>query len=573
MQTRHSLQQAKDTNTVSQTHAPALQQGPTLLTKPPHPATLIQRAAADPRSLSRAEVLQLQRTIGNRAVGALLRVQPKLTVGPGRMRIQPLDHSRRSDVTQEPTTAGVHAAGRTRARPPVVQASLVVAPPGDRHEGEADAIADDIIRRLQRSHAPGVDATGGAVGSATVHRQPSGPVVGLAGGAVDAATTGLIEGARGRGAQLPDDVRRSMEEAFGADFAAVRVHDDASSHEANVRLTARAFTTGTDIFFGTGAYRPSAPTGKRLIAHELAHVVQQGGAGTARRSATGRPLRHVQRELKYGKDPKTMITKDNKDLLYGINIPRGETKGGLSNEQRSTIRTIDDYNRAIGINAVMTSTNAAMGLYDVRAQLALPLLADWQLPGADAKLNTPTNKVAIDQWVVLLRQNGPHIGLEDLGEKGGLFSKNKINKKSRFKKNRKESQASQPKADQLTSTDTRRFLSANHTAATAKNAYDAMSTAKQKALNEWVYRAFFRRTSKLGQDFAIKVLNATVHFNTIADPDYQPLLGPQWQEHGLDTMSATGGNTKNRAITVSEFRHMQKLAAQYPNQFNVYGEI
>ena len=77
----------------------------------------------------------------------------------------------------------------------------------------------------------------------------------------------------------------------------------------------------------------------------------------------------------------------------------------------------------------------------------------------------------------------------------------------------------------------------------------------------------------VGRRLAIKVLNATVHFNTIADPDYQPLLGPQWQEHGLDTMSATGSNTKNRAITVSEFRHMQKLAAQYPNRFNVYGEI
>lgn len=73
MQTRQSLQPAKGTSTVSQTHMPAHQQGPTPLTKPTHPATLIQRAAADPRALSRVEVLQLQRTIGNRAVGALLR--------------------------------------------------------------------------------------------------------------------------------------------------------------------------------------------------------------------------------------------------------------------------------------------------------------------------------------------------------------------------------------------------------------------------------------------------------------------------------------------------------------------
>jgi hypothetical protein len=139
--------------------------------------------------------------------------------------------------------------------------------------------------------------------------------------------------------------------------------------------------------------------------------------------------------------------------------------------------------------------------------------------------------------------------------------------------NRAESQANQPKVDRLTSTDTRRFLSAANVKGTAQTQYDAMSGPKQTALNKWVYRAFFRRTSKLGQDFTIKVQNATVHFNTVADPNYQPLLGPQWQDNGLRTMSKTGQNDKNRSITVSELRHMKKLAKQYPNQFNVYGEM
>ena len=353
-----------------------------------------------------------------------------------------------------------------------------------------------------------------------------------------------------------------MEDAFGSDFSNVRVHADRVAHHANDRLGARAFTTGNDIFFSKDAYQPASQHGQRLLAHELSHVVQQGGSTAARRQ--------VRRVVTSGTDPKALINPMDKDLLYGINIPRGQTKGRLDPAQRTAIRTIDDYNRAIGINAIMTSANSAMGLYDVREQLAHN--GAWGFP-FDAALNTPTNANAVNQWIDYLRQHAAHIGLEDLGGKGGLLSKAKIDKGGRFKKNRAESQANQPKNDRLTSSDTRRFLAAANTKAGAQQMYDAMSVAKQTALNKWVYRAFFRRTSKLGQDFTIKVLNARVHFNTVADPNYQPLLGPQWVDGGLEQMATTGQNDKNRSITVSELRHMRKLAAQFPGRFNVYGEI
>jgi len=68
-----------------------------------------------------------------------------------------------------------------------------------------------------------------------------------------------------------------MEPRFGADFGGVRVHADAEAHQLNQDLSARAFTTGQDIFFKQGEYSPSSAGGQALLAHELTHVLQQGG--------------------------------------------------------------------------------------------------------------------------------------------------------------------------------------------------------------------------------------------------------------------------------------------------------
>lgn len=283
----------------------------------------------------------------------------------------------------------------------------------------------------------------------------------------------------------------------------------------------------------------------------------------------------VQR-VSYGTDPVATIQPGDKDLLYGIGFHRSLTKQRLAAQQgKNTIRTIDDYNRAIGINDVLfNSKTAGLALYDVRAELNVN--GAWAALGVlqmDAALNTATNQAAIQQWITTLRGRASHIGLEDLGASGGFLSKAKIERKNRFKKNRKESQAQEQKADRLTVRDTRTFLSGGHNKTTAQQQYDGMSQKKQSALNEWVYRAFFRRTSKLGQDFVIG-LGGKVHFNTMADPDWDPVarVGPGVRDHGLKTMSEVGETGKNRSITVSEYRHMKKLKKLHPNAFSVYGE-
>lgn len=83
------------------------------------------------------------------------------------------------------------------------------------------------------------------------------------------------------GQPLPHDVRSELEEGFGADFSAVRIHNDSYVDSAVRNEGARAFASGTDIYFAAGNYDPSKEAGKELLIHEVAHVLQQ----TARRNS------------------------------------------------------------------------------------------------------------------------------------------------------------------------------------------------------------------------------------------------------------------------------------------------
>jgi hypothetical protein len=76
-----------------------------------------------------------------------------------------------------------------------------------------------------------------------------------------------------------------MEGSFGADFSGVRIHADQRADSLNRSLNARAFTTGNDIFFKQGEYKPDSGGGQKLLAHELTHVVQQNGNGNVQRKS------------------------------------------------------------------------------------------------------------------------------------------------------------------------------------------------------------------------------------------------------------------------------------------------
>jgi hypothetical protein len=80
---------------------------------------------------------------------------------------------------------------------------------------------------------------------------------------------------RGGGQPLAPKTRMAMEGALGADFSGVRVHTDAAASASAQAVQAHAYTVGSDVVFQSGKYEPETPSGQRMLAHELTHVVQQ----------------------------------------------------------------------------------------------------------------------------------------------------------------------------------------------------------------------------------------------------------------------------------------------------------
>jgi hypothetical protein len=109
---------------------------------------------------------------------------------------------------------------------------------------------------------------------------------------------------RESGRALDPGTRAAMEARFGHDFSAVRIHDGPQAADATKGLSAKAFTAGAHIAFGAGRYAPGTSSGKQLLAHELAHVVQQsrGGRALPRADGTG-PLESAATAAAQGSGP------------------------------------------------------------------------------------------------------------------------------------------------------------------------------------------------------------------------------------------------------------------------------
>jgi len=182
-----------------------------------------------------------------------------------------------------------------------LQAKLAVNAPGDQYEQEADRIAEHVMRMP----APNAQASAPAMcrSAASVERKCE------CGGTCSMCQTGEPENeyerlqmkADGPGSLAPDlvetppvvhEVLRSqgqpldpatrafMEARFGQDFSGVRVHRDTKAAQSAKAVHARAYAVGRDVVFASNQFSPASPEGRRLLAHELAHTVQQRKAGT-----------------------------------------------------------------------------------------------------------------------------------------------------------------------------------------------------------------------------------------------------------------------------------------------------
>jgi hypothetical protein len=94
---------------------------------------------------------------------------------------------------------------------------------------------------------------------------------------VSSVVTSQIQSLKGGGQPLPHSERAFFEPRFGRDFSGVRIHTDRKAAEAARAVNSRAFTTGRDVVFGEGQHAPGTTGGRKLLGHELTHVVQQNG--------------------------------------------------------------------------------------------------------------------------------------------------------------------------------------------------------------------------------------------------------------------------------------------------------
>ena len=196
-------------------------------------------------------LLHLQRTIGNQAV------------------LQMLVASADGPNTEVYSKTGA-----------AIQPKLTVNAPGDIYEQEADQIAEQVMRMPESQSLSGCDCGSGCAkcqsnGREGGHEALQTKHVGSSGAAQMAAPPGVDEVLASPGQPLAASARAFFEPRFARDFSDVRVHADAHAAQSAEAVAARAYTVGSDVVLNTGGGAPASSDEMRLLAHELAHVVQQ----------------------------------------------------------------------------------------------------------------------------------------------------------------------------------------------------------------------------------------------------------------------------------------------------------
>ena len=141
-----------------------------------------------------------------------------------------------------------------------IQAKLNISRPEDIYEQEADRIAKNIVN-TDTSRKAKIN-----------HKKPRSGTKNIS---VNSNSELKIKGLKGKGNPLNKSIREYFEPRFGVDLGNVKIHTDSNANQLANSINAKAFTFGNDIVFGKGEYQPDSISGKKLIAHELTHTMQQ----------------------------------------------------------------------------------------------------------------------------------------------------------------------------------------------------------------------------------------------------------------------------------------------------------
>jgi len=261
----------------------------------PHPSIQKKQKAkaAEPFNTAEEQILRLHQTMGNHEVRRMIlsgSIRAKLKIGkPNDKYEQEADHAAHRVMSMDMDTGDKRDASWSTT--PLVQTQTIPEAEEEQIPEEEEKEEEPVQTKLmvQRREEEGEEEEG----------------------TPPAALEGQLAANRHGGSPLRKETRRLMEPRFNADFSQVRVHNDAAARRMNRDLHSQAFTRGYHIYFGADKYNPGTAAGNRLIAHELAHVLQQGEAAqmTPRGKRTVQPSPNAEQTIQRENEEPGLLTR------------------------------------------------------------------------------------------------------------------------------------------------------------------------------------------------------------------------------------------------------------------------
>ena len=235
--------------------------------------------------------------------------------------------------------AGGECSECSKKKPFSLQTKLRANEPGDTYEEEADRIANEVMG------APAEHTVSGA--APRIQRFPA-----QSNRSMDAAPPSVDQALASPGRPLEPAIRQDMERRFGYDFSRVLVHCGRAAEQSARDVNAHAYALGRDIVFGAGQFAPETRTGRFLLAHELAHTIQQAGSGVA-------PATRLQRKIGDGHDLRAPRFTLNVELEAAFD---GEIVISVSSKPKGThVRLIQESLLAQGYTLPAFGANSNFG--------------------------------------------------------------------------------------------------------------------------------------------------------------------------------------------------------------------
>lgn len=253
----------------------------------------LQKSSHKPRASEQAapttaegsnDLIRLQRLVGNHALQRMLAGEPKRTglVIQTKMTVGAADdpYEREADAVASQVMAKRNTTIQRESEGEEDESISMKRMPDIQREAEEEEDESISMKRMPDVQRESEEEEDESISMKRLQRKDEEQPVDMSGSFdVNNDIESRISSKSGSGQSIPDVNREMFESTMGHDFSGVNIHTDSESDSLNKELGARAFTTGSDIFFRQGEYNPNSSGGQELLAHELTHVVQQGGAG------------------------------------------------------------------------------------------------------------------------------------------------------------------------------------------------------------------------------------------------------------------------------------------------------